>query len=175
MGGQEGRFYSTLIQLSKTFTKWKFPMKTLLSVPIVFSMLLLLSCGRDTKVQMNKAEGRKSSSQTQLDPRIPPPDPSRYKYNIAGKDWPNPSLIIRRDGVQLTAKATSIENKIVSLGELASVLTALPPSAWPYGKVVAVGEPGLRGPDHRFIEENKAKTESVLNSLGVTIDWRPMA
>jgi hypothetical protein len=150
-------------------------MRNLLSVPIVFSMLLLLSCGTNTKVQMNKAEGRKGSSQTQLDPRIPPPDPGRYEYNMAGKDWPNPSLLIRRDGVQLTAKAASIENKIVSLGELASVLTALPPSAWPYGKVVAVGEPGLRGPDHRFIEENKAKTESVLNSLGVTIDWRPMA
>jgi hypothetical protein len=125
---------------------------------------------------MNRAEERKTSSQTQLDPRIPPPDPGRYKYNIAGKDWPNPSLLIRRDSIQLTVKAASIENKIVSLDELASVLTALPPSAWPYGKVVAVGEPGLRGQDDdRFIEENRAKTESILNSLGVTIDWRPMA
>jgi hypothetical protein len=127
-------------------------------------MLLLLSCGRDNKVQMNKAEGRNTPSQTQLDPRIPPPDPGRYKYNIEGKDWPNPSLVIRRDGIQLTVKAASIENKIVSLGELASA----------YGKVVAVAEPGLRAPDDRFIEENKAKTESVLNSLGVTIDWRPV-
>jgi hypothetical protein len=138
-------------------------------------MLLLLSCGPDNKVQMNKAEGRNTPSQTQLDPRIPPPDPGRYEYNMAGKDWPNPSLIILRDGVQLTVKAASIENKIVSLGELASVLTALPPSAWPYGKVVAVGEPGLRSPDDRLIEENRTKTEAVLNSLGVTIDWRPVA
>jgi hypothetical protein len=150
-------------------------MRTLMSVPIVFSMLLLLSCGTDTKVQMNKAEGRKRLSQTQLDPRIPPPDTGRYKYNIAGKDWLNPSLLIRRDGIQLTVKAASIENKIVSLDELASVLTALPPTAWPYGKVVAVAEPGLRGPDDSFIEENRAKTESVLNSLGVTIDWKPVA
>jgi hypothetical protein len=150
-------------------------MRTLISLPIVFSMLLLLSCGPDTRVQTNKAKGRKTSSETRLDPRIPPPDPDRYKYNIAGKDWPNPSLLIRREGVQLTVKAASIENKIVSLNELASVLTALPPSAWPYGKVVVVGEPGLGGPDDRFIEENRARTESVLDSLGVTIDWRPMA
>ncbi|HZE62384.1 MAG TPA: hypothetical protein VE056_00815 [Pyrinomonadaceae bacterium] len=149
-------------------------MRTVVSVPIVL-LLLLLSCAPDTKVQMNKAEARKTLSQTQLDPRIPPPDPSRYKYNIAGKDWPNPSLLIRREDIQLTVKAASIENKIVSLDELASVLTALPPSAWPYGKVVAVGQPGLRGQDNdRLIEENRAKTESVLNSLGVTIDWRPI-
>ncbi len=149
-------------------------MRTVVSVPIVL-LLLLLSCAPDTKVQMNKAEARKTLSQTQLDPRIPPPDPSRYKYNIAGRDWPNPSLLIRREDIQLTVKAASIENKIVSLDELASVLTALPPSAWPYGKVVAVGEPGLRGQDNdRLIEENRAKTESVLNSLGVTIDWRPI-
>ena len=149
-------------------------MRTVVSVPIVL-LLLLLSCAPDTKVQMNKAEARKTLSQTQLDPRIPPPDPSRYKYNIAGRDWPNPSLLIRRDGIQLTVKAASIENKIVSLDELASVLTALPPSAWPYGKVVTVGQLGLRGQDNdRLIEENRAKTESVLNSLGVTIDWRPI-
>lgn len=149
-------------------------MRTVVSVPIVL-LLLLLSCAPDTKVQMNKAEARKTLSQTQLDPRIPPPDPSRYKYNIAGRDWPNPSLLVRREDIQLTVKAASIENKIVSLDELASVLTALPPSAWPYGKVVAVGESGLRGQDNdRLIAENRAKTESVLNSLGVTIDWRPI-
>jgi hypothetical protein len=164
-----------LCPLSKTFRKGKFSMRTLLTVPIVFSIFLFLSCGRNTKVQMNKAEGGKSSSQSQLDPRIPPPDPGRYRYNIASKDWPNPWLMIRRDGIQLTVKAASIENRIVSVDEVASVLTALPPSAWPYGKVVAVGEPGLRGPDDRIIEENKTKTEAVLNSLGVTIVWRPVA
>lgn len=148
-------------------------MRNLFPTLIAFSILLLSSCGQ--KVQMNTNTTSQPLTSSQLDPHIPPPNPDRYKFNQSGKDWPNPFLMIRRDGIELTVKAASIEHKIVSPDELKSVLIALPLSAWPYGKVVAVAEPSLRSPDDRLIEENKAKTVMILQSLGVTLDWRPMA
>jgi hypothetical protein len=49
-------------------------------------------------------------------------------------------------------------------------------SAWPYGRVVAVQEIGVRaGKDEKPIKQNKAAVTEGLKGLGVEIVWWPAA
>lgn len=71
-------------------------------------------------------------------------------------------------------KDTPVERQIISCDELAAQLESLPPTAWPYGRVVAAQEIGIRradGTDGRPIAENKARVDRILTSLGVRVKW----
>jgi hypothetical protein len=59
----------------------------------------------------------------------------------------------------------------IRLDELPSALAALPESAWPYGRVVAVEEaPGSPAPLRPKIRRNVEQTIQVLSELGIVID-----
>ena len=75
---------------------------------------------------------------------IPEPTPEKYRSLIQMKGWRNPYLIIRADGVALLDPDDHLE-RILKPGELTQALGNLPSSAWPYGRVVAVTENGVRG------------------------------
>jgi len=53
----------------------------------------------------------------------------------------------------------------------------LPPAAWPYGRVVAVTENGLRGSadDRVKIRQSRALVAGTLESMRVLINWIPSA
>jgi hypothetical protein len=53
----------------------------------------------------------------------------------------------------------------------------LPPTAWPYGRVVAVTENGVRGSadDSVKIRQNRALVAGTLESMHVLINWIPPA
>src|ERR1700722_625855 len=74
---------------------------------------------------------------------IPEPSPEKYRSLIHMKGWRNPYLIVRVDGVALLDPDDHLE-RILKPGELTLALGNLPPSAWPYGRVVAVTENGMR-------------------------------
>ncbi len=106
---------------------------------------------------------------------IPPATPEKYR----GKDtkgWRNPYLILRADGVALLDPDNHLE-RILKPGELTQALGNLPPSAWPYGRVVAVTEIGLRiSPDDDVkIRQNRAIVAGTLESMHVLINWIPSA
>jgi hypothetical protein len=65
--------------------------------------------------------------------------------------------------------------KIVPVADLEQTLLELPVTAWPYGKVVAVQENGIRGDasDDKPVAENVAAARAVLKRLGVTFDRWP--
>src|SRR6516164_3601672 len=75
-----------------------------------------------------------------LDARIPKADPTKYKSIRDAKDWANPYLIGRADGVEVTSSALAKGRQVVATKELSKTLAALPVSAWPYGRIVAVQE-----------------------------------
>ena len=132
---------------------------------VACTLLLITACGQ----QMAGAAG-----DDQLDPKIPPADRDKYKSVRDAKDWANPYLVIRADGVELIAKAVPAGRKVVAVRDLQKSLLDLPVSAWPYGKVVAVQEIGIRsGNDDERIKQNKAKVGQALKSLGVTIELWP--
>jgi hypothetical protein len=106
---------------------------------------------------------------------IPPASPEKYHGMINMKGWQNPYLIIKADGVALL-DAGNHEERLLKPAELTQALAKLPPSAWPYGRVVAVTENGVRGTgDDVPIRMNRAIVAGTLESLHVLINWIPSA
>lgn len=107
---------------------------------------------------------------------IPPATPGKYRGKMDMKGWRNPYLIIRADGVALLDPYNHLE-RILKPEELTLTLGDLPPSAWPYGRVVAVTENGMKGSadDEMKIRKTRALVAGTLESLHVLINWIPSA
>jgi hypothetical protein len=107
---------------------------------------------------------------------IPPASPEKYRGKIDMKGWRNPYLIIRTDGVALL-DPDNHEERILKAEELTRALGDLPPSAWPYGRVVAVTENGVKGSADTDVEtrKNRAIVAGTLESMHVLINWVPSA
>ena len=74
--------------------------------------------------------------------RIPDADPTKYRGIHEGKDWRNPCLIVRADGIVISGVTN--EGNPIPVKAVAAALEGLPDSAWPYGSVVAVQANGTR-------------------------------
>jgi hypothetical protein len=112
----------------------------------------------------------------QLDPRIDAAAPQRYASVRDAKDWANPYLVIRRDGIEVIARKLPSGRKIVATADLERTLIGLPVTAWPYGRIAAVNEQGLReadGRDDKPIADNLEKALATLRRLDVTADRWP--
>ncbi len=85
------------------------------------------------------------------------------------KDWQNPFIIVEADGVEVVLFD---DRARVTMDKLRDYLSDLPNRYWPYGKIVAIGEGGLRsGNDDDFIRRNKAQTKQIVESMGIRIKW----
>jgi hypothetical protein len=106
---------------------------------------------------------------------IPPASPEKYRGMIDMKGWQNPYLIVQADGVALLDVGNH-EERLLKPAELTQELAKLPPSAWPYGRVVAVTENGVRNSESDvLIRKNRALVAGTLESLHVLINWIPPA
>jgi hypothetical protein len=106
---------------------------------------------------------------------ISPARPEKYRGMIDLKGWQNPYLIIKAEGVALL-DAGNHEERLLKPTEVIQALAKLPPSAWPYGRVVAVTEGGARAAgDDVPIRKNRAIVAGTLESLHVLINWIPSA
>ena len=92
------------------------------------------------------------------------------------KNWRNPYLIVRPDGVALFDVADSAEI-ILKPDELLPALAKLPSSNWPYGRVVAAAESSQKGSeqDRIAIRRNKGIVGGILESAHIAVDWVPSA
>lgn len=92
------------------------------------------------------------------------------------KKWRNPYLIIRTDGVALFDSADSAEI-ILKTDEVLPALARLPASNWPYGRVVAAAENGVRASeqDGVAIRRNKGIVGGMLEGAHVAVKWVPSA
>jgi hypothetical protein len=108
--------------------------------------------------------------------RIPDADPKKYEGIQDAKDWRNPYLIVRADGIT-TASGASGGGSPIPVDSVPAALENLPDSAWPYGLVVAVQDAGVVASkaDQSRIEANRILLVRVLNQLGVTVDSWPSA
>ncbi len=120
--------------------------------------------------------GSTAQEEEQLNSSIPPADEEKFKSIYDAKDWNNPYLIVHADGIEVISKALPSGRRLVEPGELRRVLIGLPVSAWPYGRVIAIQEAGLRAPgDDEPISRNKQAAEAVLKALRLQISWWPSA
>jgi hypothetical protein len=105
---------------------------------------------------------------------IPAADPAQYDHIQNMKQWRNPYLIVRADGVALYDSADSAEI-ILKPEELLAALARLPASFWPYGRVVAATEVATRASeqDGIAIRRNKGIVGGMLEDARVAIKWVP--
>jgi hypothetical protein len=94
---------------------------------------------------------------------------SDYDSIRDAKDWQNPFLVIDADAIEIVLPD---DRARVPIDKLHDYLSDLPGRYWPYGKIVAVGEGGLRPPNSNgLIRQNKAQTKQILESMGIRIKW----
>jgi hypothetical protein len=124
--------------------------------------------------------------------RIPLPTKSLYADVREPSAWANPFL--SADADWLTLRVTMVDANPSTLGEgtmlrpeaarrqevqlrpadLADALIALPPGAWRYGRVVAVGESPLASrKDRPKVRRNLEAAIRQLNDLGVVVEEWP--
>jgi hypothetical protein len=103
---------------------------------------------------------------------IPPADAGQYDRIRDMKKWRNPFLIIRSDGVGLLDPADNAEI-VLKPEQLLPALARLPSSAWPYGRVVAAQENGVRNSeqDGIAIRRNKGIVGGILAGAHINIEW----
>jgi hypothetical protein len=107
---------------------------------------------------------------------LPRADPAQYDRIQDMKKWRNPYLIVRADGVALYDSADSAEI-LLKTDEVLPALARLPASNWPYGRVVAAAEIGLRASEQQgiAIRRNKGIVGGLLEGAHVAIKWVPSA
>jgi hypothetical protein len=109
--------------------------------------------------------------------RIPKPDPGKYRSTRDARDWKNPYLVVRRDGIEIVG--TTPAGQSIDVSSIPAALEKLPASAWPYGLVVAIQDIGLvSGKDPERIADNRTKLMKLMKlmkDLGIVVDLWPSA
>jgi len=122
---------------------------------------------------------------------IPPPSKTRYMAITSLNSWENPYITVQGDMVTLhvlmaDANPSQIgqggllrpvgarrRNLDIRISDLATALNAVPPSAWPYGRVVAVEEAHQVPLAARAqVRRNVESVYKTLGDLGVVVyEW----
>lgn len=107
---------------------------------------------------------------------LPEAVPTQYDRIQDMKKWRNPYLIVRADGVALYDSADSAEI-MLKTDEVLPALAHLSASNWPYGRVVAAAEIGVRASEQEgvAIRRNKGIVGGLLERAHVAIKWVPSA
>lgn len=103
--------------------------------------------------------------------RIAPANPGTYR-SVDLKAWRNPYLIAKTEGIGLLDVGNS-EEHLIKLDELPARLAQLPPTAWPYGRVVALADDRIAPSEKARLRDNKARIAAALRSLNIDIQWVP--
>jgi hypothetical protein len=89
---------------------------------------------------------------------IPAANPAKYADLREKKNWQNPYLVVRAEGVGLLTGVAANQEQILKPGDVLDTLAHLPPSAWPYGRVVAILVQGASGISKQSSTQNSEQT-----------------
>ncbi len=149
------------------------------------------AAAREQAMQKEKAAAQAEDADRQQLDSIPLPSKNVYAAIHTRVSWANPFLIVSKSTVNLTmlfprtGPASSPGDELLRpmaarrreldlrLRDLPEALTAMPPDAWPYGRVIAVEEdPTAPRQDRVAVRRNVEATMQVLNDLGVVVyEW----
>ena len=136
----------------------------------ILLLTVFLSCSRPS----TNAPATPADPTTRLQ-AIPAANRETYRARTAAKDWKNPYLIVRDDGIGLLDLSNN-EIHILKPDQVPAALATLPSSAWPYGRVVAVREGETSGsPEASKVQlrKNRALLAGTLEGLKIAINWIP--
>ena len=146
-------------------------MRYLCLCALVVSLAVLADCAKPPRAPEDTATATTPEARIK---QIPPADPQKYVAVRDMKAWRNPYLIVRVDGIGLLDVGDNLQ-QIIDPNKLSDALANLPPSAWPYGRVVAIQEPSAptsADEKARFLR-NRALVAGALESMQVVITWVP--
>ena len=146
-------------------------MKRRFLIPLAISLAILAACSRS---KSSSSVGSAVNPLLRIE-ALPPADAEKINAVRNMKNWKNPYLIVRVDGVGLLDSSNN-EQKILTPDQLLAALAELPTSAWPYGRVVAVAESAPKGTseaDKAQLRRNRALLAGTLENLQVVINWVP--
>ncbi len=144
----------------------------------------------DTRAVVAQQEQLNNQVRQELE-QIPPPSKTRYLAVRSLTSWENPYITVQGgmltlhvtladantsalgQGGMLRPTGARRQNLDIRVGELPAALNAVPQSAWPYGRVIAVEEAHEAPAGAR--PEIRRNMESVMRSLGdlgvVVYEW----
>ena len=109
---------------------------------------------------------------------VPAANPA--KYADLRKNWQNPYLVVRADGIGLLTGVAANQEQILKLEDVVDTLAHLPASAWPYGRVVAIlvqEGPGssIQASEQQKValRRNRGTVAGELERAHVEIVWMP--
>ena len=110
-----------------------------------------------------------------LQSRIPKPDPKKYHAIQDGKDWKNPWLVVRPEGIEVVGITPA--GRAIPAESVPDKLEHLPDSAWPYGLIVMVSDAGIVSSSNvqPRLQANRAKLLEILKAHGIAVDLWPSA
>ncbi|HEX4756809.1 MAG TPA: hypothetical protein VH308_02465 [Terracidiphilus sp.] len=144
-----------------------------------------------------KAEQKAQASATERDSQraqlalIPLPTKSMYVDVHEPSEWANPFLAVGVDGISIHVTLADANPSSVGEGtmlrpaaarrqelqvrpaELAQAVTAIPASAWRYGRVIAVAESSAPPKDRPKVRRNLEAAIQQLNDLGIVVEEWP--
>ena len=119
---------------------------------------------------------------------IPLPSKSTYLTIDQQTQWQNPFLTVETNMIQVRIYLADENSSDVDRGgmtrlsaarkhilnirpkDLPRALASLPNGAWPYGRVIAVGEEQTTAQDRQQLGSNVAVTRDALKDMGVVVD-----
>jgi hypothetical protein len=120
--------------------------------------------------------------------QVPPPSKTRYQAVHSLDQWENPYLTVQASVITLhvlvaDANPSTIgqgsmlrpvgarrQDMTIRQGDLVTALSAIPPEAWPYGRVIAVEEQrGAAQAERPAIRRNVEGALKTLNDLGLVV------
>jgi hypothetical protein len=137
---------------------------------VILLLALLPSCVRPPQ---NVAPTLDPAARLQA---IPAAAPEKYRKMTNMREWKNPTLIVREDGIGLLDLANN-EIHILKPEEVPNALADLPASAWPYGRVVVIRpKAGVSTEEGKVrLRKNRALLIGTLDNLKVAINEVPSA
>lgn len=133
----------------------------------------LVACSKQPQPQP-QPEASAARQPTGLE-HIPDPDSTKYPRFSDMKDWQNPYLIVREDGVGMV-DLSNREIHLLKQEEIPAELASLPTSAWPYGRVVLVTQAVPQSATDQTkaeLRKNRALLLGTLQELSVEVREAP--
>jgi len=166
---------------------------TRLLAPALLTALLLTGCHAPqlptpATEQAQADQHALADSQREQLAQIPPPSKNRYMAIRTFESWQNPALTIQPSMIELRvlladANPSSYgaggllrpenarrQELNISLDKLADAVTAIPQTAWPYGRVIAIEE-AHKTPKNMepTVRRNMELAIAKLNELGIIV------
>lgn len=107
--------------------------------------------------------------------RIPKANPEKYRAIRDGKDWKNPMLVVRPEGIEVVGITPAAQ--AIPAESVPDKLEHLPDSGWPYGLIVMVSDAGIvsSAKVRPRLHANRAKLLKILKAHGIAVDLWPSA